>query len=150
MQLIERYVAEARFLRAYYYTQLTSLWGDVPLITETFDINDHRGRTEKETVVNFIIDELDDIIDSHLLEVSYGSGDVGRATHGAAQSLKARVALRNECWEVVRDAEVAVVESGVFLLYLYYEGLFQYEEIGRASCRERVKGSVEEVPRHDN
>src|SRR5690625_7200254 len=56
MQLIERYVAEAKFLRAYYYTQLTSLWGDVPLITETLDINDHRGRTEKETVVNFIIE----------------------------------------------------------------------------------------------
>lgn len=127
MQLIERYVAEARFLRAYYYTQLTSLWGDVPLITETFDINDHRGRTEKETVVNFIIDELDDIIDSHLLEVSYGSGDVGRATHGAAQSLKARVALRNERWEVARDAALAVIESGVYSLYPDYEGLFQYE-----------------------
>ena len=127
MQLIERYVAEARFLRAYYYTQLTSLWGDVPLITETLDINDHRGRTEKETVVNFIIDELDDIIDSHLLEVSYGSGDVGRATHGAAQSLKARVALRNERWEVARDAALAVIESGVYSLYPDYEGLFQYE-----------------------
>src|SRR5690625_6811229 len=73
------------------------------------------------------MDELHDMMDSRLLEVSYVSGDVGRATHGAAQSLKASVALRNERWEVVRDAVVAVIESGVYSLYPDYEGLFQYE-----------------------
>src|SRR5690625_5889679 len=45
MQLIERYVVEDRFLRAYSYTQLTIFSGDVPLITETFYINDLRGIT---------------------------------------------------------------------------------------------------------
>lgn len=127
LETVERYVAEARFLRAYYYTQLTSLWGDVPLILETIDINEYRGRTDRETVVDFIIEELDDIINSHLLEVSYGGNDVGRATHGAAQSLKARVALRNERWATARDAALAVIESGVYSLYPNYVGLFQYE-----------------------
>src|SRR5690606_26072436 len=59
--LLNRVKAEARFLRAYYYTQLTSLWGDVPLILEPLEINDHRPRNPKEEVVDFIIAELDAI-----------------------------------------------------------------------------------------
>jgi len=125
--LLERLEAEARFLRAYFYTQLTSLWGDVPLILETIDINEHIGRTERELVVDFIIEELDDIITSNSLPVSYSGNNLGRATHGAAESLKARVALRNERWATARDAALSVIESGVYSLYPDYEGLFQYE-----------------------
>ncbi len=125
--LLERIEAEARFLRAYFYTQLTSLWGDVPLILETIDIDEHIGRTEREVVVDFIIDELDDIITSNSLPVSYSGNNLGRATHGAAESLKARVALRNERWEIARDAAQSVIDSGVYSLYPDYVGLFQYE-----------------------
>lgn len=124
---LERLEAEARFLRAYFYTQLTSLWGDVPLILEPLNIDDHVGRTDREEVVDFIIDELDDIIASNSLPPSYSGSDVGRATHGAAQSLKARAALRNERWAVARDAAQAVIESGIYELYPDYEELFHYE-----------------------
>lgn len=125
--LLDRVEAEARFLRAYYYTQLTSLWGDVPLIREPIDINDHVARTDRDEIVDFILEELDSIINTEALPVSYGSGDVGRATHGAAQSLKARAALRNERWEIARDAAQSVIESGVYELYPNYEELFHYE-----------------------
>ncbi|MEX0779936.1 MAG: RagB/SusD family nutrient uptake outer membrane protein [Balneolales bacterium] len=126
-ELLERLEAEARFLRAYYYTQLTSLWGDVPLILEPIGINDHTAVTNREEVVDFVIEELDDIIDSEVLEISYSGDNVGRATHGAAQSLKARVALRNERWTIARDAAQAVMDSGVYELYPDYEELFHYE-----------------------
>ncbi|MEX0772227.1 MAG: RagB/SusD family nutrient uptake outer membrane protein [Balneolales bacterium] len=125
--ILERLEAEARFLRAYYYTQLTSLWGDVPFTTEPLGINDHLPRTGREEIVDFIINELDVIITSNALPPEYGGDDVGRATHGAAQSLKARAALRNERWAVARDAAQAVIESGVYELYPNYEELFHYE-----------------------
>lgn len=127
LELLPRLEAEARFLRAYYYTQLTSLYGAVPLITEPIGIDDHFGRTDRNTVVDFVIDELDAIISSNALPVSYSGNNVGRATHGAAVSLKARVALRNERWEMARDAALSVMQSGVYELYPNYEGLFQYE-----------------------
>jgi hypothetical protein len=125
-QTLARLKAEARFLRAYYYTQLSSLWGNVPLILEPLDINDHRGNTDKNTVVNFIITELDAIIKSNDLPVSYDNSDVGRATQGAALTLKARVAIRNGMFDVARDAAKAVMDLGVYELYPNYGKLFQY------------------------
>jgi len=122
--VLARLEAEARFLRAFYYTQLTSLWGDVPLILEPLNINDHKGRTDKNTIVDFIIEELDNIIDANALPTSYTS-EKGRATHGAALALKARVALRNSRFDLARDAAQAVMASGVYELYPHYGKLFQ-------------------------
>lgn len=126
MEVLSRLEAEARFLRAYYYTQLTSLWGAVPLITEPIPINENVGRTERDQVVDFVISELDSIIDAEALPVSYGDSDVGRATLGAAHALKARVALRNSRWETARDAAQAVMDLGVYSLYPDYGELFKY------------------------
>lgn len=127
MELLERSEAEARFLRAYYYTQLTSLYGGVPFILEPININEHIGRSDREQIVDFIINELDDIISSNALPGSYSGNNLGRATHGAAESLKARVALRNERWVIARDAAQSVINSGVYSLYPDYMGLFNYE-----------------------
>lgn len=125
-EVLSRLEAEARFLRAYYYTQLTSLWGDVPLILEPLEINDQRPATAKAEIVDFIIDELDDIINNNTLPLSYSDVNVGRATHGAALTLKARVALRNNMYEMVIDATTAVMDLGIYSLYPNYGELFQF------------------------
>ncbi len=125
--VLNRIEAEARFLRAYYYTQLTSLWGDVPLITEPIPITEHVGRTARNDVVNFVIQELDGIINSGSLSPGYSSNNVGRATLGAAHALKARIALRNSNWTVARDAALAVIDMGIYELYPNYGNLFMYE-----------------------
>lgn len=126
LEELERLEAEARFLRAYFYTQLTSLWGDVPFITEPIPITEHVGRTDKEQIVDFVIQELDDIISAEVLPVSYDGSNIGRATLGAAHALKARVALRNSRWDVARDAAQAVMDLGVYDLYPHYGDLFKY------------------------
>jgi len=125
--LLSRIEAEARFLRAYYYTQLTSLWGSVPLITETLPITEHVARTDRAAVVDFVIQELDDIINSNALPISYTGSNIGRATLGAAHALKARIALRNNNWTVARDAAQAVMDLGIYELYPNYGNLFKYE-----------------------
>lgn len=124
-ELLERLEAEARFLRAYYYTQLTSLWGDVPLILEPLEINDHRPRNNKDEIVDFIVAELDGIINANSLPSSYAT-EIGRATHGAALALKARVAIRNGKYEMARDAAQQVIDLGIYSLYPNYGELFQY------------------------
>ncbi|MEX0773193.1 MAG: RagB/SusD family nutrient uptake outer membrane protein [Balneolales bacterium] len=120
---LNRIEAEARFLRAYYYTQLASLWGGVPLITEPIPITEEVGRTDRNVIVDFVIDELDDVISSGDLPPSA----VGRATMGAAHALKARVALRHDRWAIARDASKAVMDMGIYELYPDYEGLHEYE-----------------------
>lgn len=123
--LLARLKAEARFLRAYYYTMLTTFYGDVPLITEPLIIQDRPSRTSKSEVVDFIISELDAITGT--LPVSYSGNDIGRATRGAALALKARVALYNGRYAIARDAAKAVIDLGVYELYPDYEKLFWYE-----------------------
>lgn len=123
--LLARLKAEARFLRAYYYTMLTSFWGDVPLVTAPLVIQDKVSRTSKSEVVDFIISELDAI--TNTLPVSYSSANVGRATRGAALALKARVALYNGRYAAARDAAKAVMDLGIYDLYPNYEKLFWYE-----------------------
>ncbi len=124
---LARIKAEARFLRAYYYTQLSSLWCNVPLITEVIDINDQRPTNSREEIVSFIYDELDDIINANVLPLSYSADNIGRATHGAALTLKARVAIRNNNFEGARDAAKAVIDLGIYGLYPDYEELFHVE-----------------------
>lgn len=121
---LARITAEARFLRAYYYTQLFSLWCNVPLITEIIDINDNRPTNSREEIVSFVISELNDIISSNALPLGYTGDDIGRVTHGAALTLKARVAIRNSDFPVARDAAKAVMDLGIYELYPDYEELF--------------------------
>ena len=124
-EALARLEAEARFLRAYYYAQLSSLWGSVPLILEPLGINDQRPANSQEEVVTFVLGELDDLISANALPVSYSDGNIGRATHGAALTLKARVALRNTMYDLVLEATSAVMALGVYSLYPNYGELFQ-------------------------
>lgn len=126
-EVLSRVEAEARFLRAYFYTQLTSLWGAVPLIEEPIAISENVPRTAKDQIVDFVISELDNIINNNLLPLSYEGENIGRATLGAAHALKARIALRNSRWATARDASQAVMDLDIYDLYPDYEGLFQYE-----------------------
>src|SRR5690606_38515998 len=55
-----RIEAEARFLRAWNYGFLVSLYGDVPLVTTMLQLEDAQmPRTPKEEVINVIFEDLD-------------------------------------------------------------------------------------------
>jgi hypothetical protein len=59
-QVYSRTEGEARFFRAYSYHLLTSLYGDVPLLTEPqSDITEKPAATPAKEVVAFIISELE-------------------------------------------------------------------------------------------
>lgn len=89
---ITRWHYEARFLRAYYYYEIIMRYGGVPVITEPLETNeDFRkyGRDGLQTCMDFIISECD--VTAGELPAVYDSGDTGRATRGAALTLKAKV-----------------------------------------------------------
>lgn len=123
--------AEARFLRALYYSYLIELYGDVPLVTEVLSLNNSKmARTPKSAVVDFILKELTE-----------ASGDMveannpvsGHASKGAALAIKARVALYNERWADAISASSAVMamEGTQYALESNYSKLFRNE--GEAS-----------------
>ncbi|MDX9812802.1 MAG: RagB/SusD family nutrient uptake outer membrane protein [Bacteroidales bacterium] len=92
---------EARFLRAYFYSELFYRLGGLAIITEPQDRNTmsedemYLSRSSFEDTFDFITGELADIVDNEYLPVKYNKsdGDAGRATLGAALALKGWVEL---------------------------------------------------------
>jgi hypothetical protein len=85
--------AEATFLRAFYYSMLTTYYGSVPLILTPPNIQEHNllPKTDRSKIIEQIIIDLDHA--ASILPLKYVGKDIGRATKGAALSLKARVLL---------------------------------------------------------
>lgn len=115
---------EAKFLRAYAYSNLITFFGDVPLILSPQTLDSAKvSRTPKATVLNAIIRDLDDA--ATVLPNSFSGSDVGRATKGAALAQKCRILLYNGKWAEAAEAAKKVMDIGVYRLYPDYEGLFQ-------------------------
>lgn len=96
--LRDLYIAEARFIRAYYYFGMVKQYGGVPIVTEPLD-DKYDGKenaglyiprsTEKETW-DFVLSELTDV--AKALPSKREDG-IYRANKWSALGLKARVAL---------------------------------------------------------
>lgn len=119
-ELKARMKAEARFLRAFTYLDLTSKFGKVPLITEVLPYDsDFLKRDEVEVVRKFILDELADV--ATILPINYTGGflkEKGRITKGAALALRARAALYFGNFQEAEHSAKAVIDLGVYNLFV--------------------------------
>jgi starch-binding outer membrane protein, SusD/RagB family len=92
-----RYLAEAKFLRAWYYFNLVRTFGDVPLVLSSEVETVELTRTPKAQVYEQIIKDLTEA-EAVLPKASqYPAADQGRATKGAAQAYlgKAYLYIKN-------------------------------------------------------
>jgi starch-binding outer membrane protein, SusD/RagB family len=116
--LRNRYVGEAKFLRALFYFDLVRAWGDVPLVNSTEPALD-LGRTAASEVYGFIRQDLLSAIETLPEKSQYPSRDLGRATKGAARALLAKVYLflkdypnaEKYALEVINSAQYALEEN---------------------------------------
>ena len=120
-----RIEGEAKFLRAYYYGTLISLYGDVPLVVKSIPAEEsYLAKTPKAEVLNAIFSDLDSA--AAKLPLSYTGTDIGRATKTSALAFKSRIALYNAKWDVAAAASKAVIDLGYHALYPNYRNLFMY------------------------
>lgn len=87
-------IAEVRFLRAWFYTELFSRYGAVPLLTATVSVaeaDEILDRTPVSEIVAFIDEELSEAAND--LPSTHTGSDFGKATKGAALALRARALL---------------------------------------------------------
>jgi len=90
---------EARFHRAFHYSNLFLLMGGLPLIfepqTRTDTVNLYKSRSTYAETFNFLVSTMDTILNNKYLAVKYNKGqaDAGRVTQGAALMLKAYLQL---------------------------------------------------------
>ena len=108
---ILRFVAEARFFRAWYYWKLLRIFGGVPIIKQSLGAQDpdlYTSRSSRTETVDFILQDLDDAVADLPLKSELADSDVGRITKGTALSLSARVALFEGTWQKFRDGNADV------------------------------------------
>ena len=143
--LKERLTGEVHFLRAFFYQQLVSLYGGVPIIKNTYALTDNFkiARNSYADCIGFIVAECDSAA-SMLPEVNTGN-NMGRATKGAALALKSEVLLyaasdlhnnnslfsgfanpellgytsgnSQDRWLAAKNAAKAVIDLGLYGLY---------------------------------
>ena len=91
---VRRSFGEARFLRAYLYTRLVQLYGDVPLIVTPVDDNTFfPKRTPKAEIYKQIIADLQYAEENLVNNYAYNNENGGRATKVAAKALLGYVYL---------------------------------------------------------
>lgn len=98
---MDKRIDEARFLRAYYYSELWMHLGGLPIITDVLDRGTmdssqiYNKRSSFEETFNFMTSQLDSIVQDGYLAIKYnhGEADAGRATLGAALMLKGWIQL---------------------------------------------------------
>lgn len=122
LDLNSQYQAEVRFIRAYAFTYITRLWGDIPLLTENNNVMNNLGKTPRADVYQYINDELDYCITNlpalRPNEMPY-KGEVTRYT---ALALKAKINADINNWDAVLSATETIISSNKFTLYPdYYE-----------------------------
>jgi starch-binding outer membrane protein, SusD/RagB family len=123
--LKERYIAEAKFLRAYAYFRLVRAFGGVPLrLSLPKDASEYNlPRATTEAVYEAIEQDLTDA--AGVLPTSYTGSNIGRATKGAALGLHAKAALYQQKWADVVSLTDQVKALGVYCLVANYYQLFR-------------------------
>jgi starch-binding outer membrane protein, SusD/RagB family len=92
--IVRRSFGEARFLRAFYYTRLVQLYGDVPLVlVPTDDQTLYPARTPKAEIYRQIIEDLQYAEKNLAPNYTYTEANGGRATAVAAKALLGYVYL---------------------------------------------------------
>ncbi|TNJ42558.1 RagB/SusD family nutrient uptake outer membrane protein [Tamlana fucoidanivorans] len=118
-------IAEARFLRAYYYFELVKWFGPVPLKETRFEIGDETiiPRSPVADVYALIEKDLKYAIEN----LTYTAPQVGRATKGSAQALLGKAYLFQEKFAEATSVLDNLIEMGPYDLVDDYEMLWEAE-----------------------
>ena len=128
--LKDRSVGEAKFLRAWAYYELVSMWGGVPMYLSTVKSpSDSKPRSKDDEVYAQIIKDLQE---AATLLPQKGATDKGRATNGAANALLGRVLMQKGDYAGAKAALLKVTGYTLtdrFLDNFEEEGEFNSESI---------------------
>ncbi len=137
MEVKERWISEAKFMRAFYYYDLATVFANVPIIDRPLLADEKNSITKapKEEVQKFIISDLDAAIGGGKLPSakSLSADELGRVTQEAALSFRARVKMFFGDYEGAKADLKAVVDSGCYELVDDYQTLFNSKTEGYMS-----------------
>ncbi|NJK86171.1 MAG: RagB/SusD family nutrient uptake outer membrane protein [Bacteroidales bacterium] len=137
-KLLKQYIAEATFIRAYYYFTLVKNFGGVPLITKSLDISEwyNQRRASETEVYSQIGIDLRSAIEEMSPRSSFNDSEAGRISKGAGMALLAK-ALITEAgtdasmtakWQEALTLCNDIIDSDEYSLSTPFELIFTREE----------------------
>lgn len=91
----EKIIAEMKILRAFYYYQAISCWGNVPFTTDYTETG-YPEQKSREYIFNYLEKEINDNIE--FLDREPSDTNYGRVTQAAAYCILAKMYLNAEAW----------------------------------------------------
>jgi starch-binding outer membrane protein, SusD/RagB family len=92
----ERWIGEAKFLKAYYHYYMLRMYGPIPIINKNIDVDDdiegsYTRRMPVDSCVHFISDLLDSAYSKLPLRIVDENNELGRPTMAIALAIKAKL-----------------------------------------------------------
>ena len=150
-----KYLAEARFFRGYYFFELVKKYGDVPLLLKAIDDTQDEAlsmpRTPREEVIAQVYEDLE--FAARWLPDIDNVDTWGHVAKSAAQAMIVRVGLREGTFckyhsvtgsdykahlKKAIDAAETLMAEGKHSLYPDFSALFTYDGEGRANNKEAI------------
>ena len=140
-----RIIAEAKFLRAYFYFHLSNIFGNIPLKTIPAFTPDELN-VPKSSVDNIYAQIEQDLTEAAtILPTSYESANIGRATKGSALGLLAKTYLFQEKWQLAFDAATQTEGLGYSLTNLYRDN-FKVETENNSESVFEIQHLTNQIP----
>lgn len=123
--LKRRILAEAKFIRAWFYYNLNTMFGGVPLVDKVLSPSEYnQPRAEASVIWALIEKDLTEAIVDLPLRSQYSLADLGRITQGAARALLAKSYLFQQKYAEALVQTQAVIQSGEYTLVTDYGTIF--------------------------
>lgn len=137
--LKSRILGEAKFIRAWFHYNLTTIFGNVPLVDKVLSPSEYNiPQSSPSELWAFIESDLEDAIEALPPRSGYPLEELGRATKGAAAALLAKAHLYQKEYAEAKAAAEIVVNSGEYQLAEDYASIF-------TQAGENGPGSVFEI-----
>jgi hypothetical protein len=134
-----QFIAEAKALRALYYSVLHSLWGNVPTVDKyEVNINSLPRQDSSKIVAAFIEKDLTDAIPYLPDENFIGTSKYGRIHKAGAQALLAKLYLNTKQWEKAASICESIINNAKFGLAYEYSWIFDVDNHQPAKAQEML------------
>ena len=141
-RLQERLVAEAKFLRSFYYFTLVKNYGGVPITTSFSELLEPEiykyQRQSRDSVYKLIEKGFREAAEVLPRKSEYSPTELGRATQGAAKGYLAKAYLFQEKFEEAQQLFEEVINSGEYQLHPDFSKVWSIEN-------ENGPGSIFEI-----
>lgn len=123
---LNRFKAEARFIRACQYFYLSQYWGSVPLVTTTLTLEEANtvDKASKQAVVDFVFAELTEIAGQLPAYAALPASERGRTNKQTALAFMGRLQLAERQFEDAVKTYETIISANENIIDADYTSLF--------------------------